>query len=104
MDWDGLEAMHLAQDLPPAVPAVTSRTPVPVYARRRQVGRVTSTTWSPILKKAIALASVNEPNAASGSALQVEWTVEARRGRVDAVVVDLPFFNPPRKTEVISPA
>jgi hypothetical protein len=27
----------------------------------------------------------------------VEWTVEARRGRVPARVVPLPFFDPPRK-------
>src|SRR5439155_9616131 len=104
MDWDGIERLHLEQDLPPAVPAVTSRTPAPLYAKRKQVGRVTSTTWSPILKKAIALASVPAAHATLGTELEVEWTVEARRGRVDAVVVDLPFFNPPRKTAVTAGA
>jgi hypothetical protein len=27
----------------------------------------------------------------------MEWTVEAVRGTVAATVVDLPFFDPPRK-------
>jgi aminomethyltransferase len=104
MDWDGIEALHTAQDLPPAVPPVTSREHVPLYSDRRQVGRVTSTTWSPILKKALALASVAADHSSAGTKLQIEWTVEAYRGRVDAVVVDLPFFNPPRKTAVAAPA
>jgi aminomethyltransferase len=100
IDWAGIEAINADQDLPPAVPATTSRVPVPLFANRRQVGRVTSTTWSPILKKAIALASVVAEFATAGTKLQVEWTVEARRGRVDGTVVDLPFFDPPRKTAI----
>jgi hypothetical protein len=27
----------------------------------------------------------------------MEWTVEGRRGRIGATVVDMPFFDPPRK-------
>jgi aminomethyltransferase len=102
MEWAGIEALHLDQDLPPVVPPVTSRMHVPVYAGRRQVGRVTSSTWSPILKKALGLASVAAAHSTPGTSLEVEWTVEARRGRVGAKVVDLPFFNPPRKTAVVS--
>jgi aminomethyltransferase len=48
------------------------------------VGRATSTSWSPILKKAIALASVAKEHAEEGTALDVEWTVEARRSRAPA--------------------
>ena len=102
IDWAGIEALNAAQDLPPAVPAVTSRVPVPVFAGRRQVGRATSTSWSPILKKAIALASVAAEHATTGETVEVEWTVEARRGRAGATVVDLPFFNPPRKTAMLA--
>jgi hypothetical protein len=29
--------------------------------------------------------------------VQLEWTVEGRRGRAQATVVPLPFFDPPRK-------
>jgi glycine cleavage system T protein (aminomethyltransferase) len=97
IEWDGIERMHAAQGLPPTVPAAASRAPVPVYAGRRQIGRVTSSTWSPTLKTMIALASVGAKHAETGTELWVEWTVEGRRGKVVATVVDLPFFDPPRK-------
>ena len=96
-EWDSIAAIHERQDLPPAVSPMTSRVPVPVFDGKRQVGRATSTAWSPILKKAIALASVDASEAKPGTDLQIEWTVEARRGSVAAKVVDLPFFDPPRK-------
>ena len=63
----------------------------------RQIGRVTSLGWSPILKKPIALASVPASHESAGSRLSVEWTVEGRRGRVGATVVELPFLDLPRK-------
>ena len=97
IDWDGIERLHVAVGLPPVMAATTSRIPVPVYLGRRQVGRVTSMTWSPTLKQAIALASVAAAHARPGTRVEAEWTVEARRGRVEATVVDLPFFDPPRK-------
>jgi len=95
--WEGIEAMHAAQGLSPVVPAAAWRTPVPVYLGRRQVGRATSGTWSPILKKNIALASVEAFASEVGTRLDVEWTVEAHRGRVTAAVADLPFLDLPRK-------
>jgi aminomethyltransferase len=69
-----------------------------VYSDGRQVGRATTTTWSPILKKLIALATVAAPHVAEGSPLEFEVTVEAVRHRVPAMVVKTPFFNPSRKT------
>ena len=97
IDWTGIESLFAAQDLPPILSPLTSRVPVPVYAGRRQAGRATSTTWSPILKKAVALASLSKEHAEEGTRVEVEWTVEARRGRAPATVVPLPFFDPPRK-------
>jgi aminomethyltransferase len=95
--WEGLEKLYAAQDLPPVMSPATSRAPVPVFDGRRQVGRATSTTWSPTLKRAIALASVDKRFAEAGTKLLIEWTVEARRRRVPATVTKLPFFDPPRK-------
>jgi glycine cleavage system T protein (aminomethyltransferase) len=95
--WAGIEALYASQDLPPVLSPHTSREAVPVYSGRKQIGRATSTAWSPNLKKAIALASVAQESAEDGTELLVEWTVEARRGRVAAKVVPLPFFDPPRK-------
>jgi aminomethyltransferase len=95
--WEGLERLYSAQDLPPVMSPATSRVPVPVFEGKRQVGRATSTTWSPTLKRAIALASVEKRYSEPGTKLLIEWTVEAKRGRVPARVTKLPFFDPPRK-------
>jgi aminomethyltransferase len=96
--WTEIEALYTAVGLPTQVPTAASRVPVPVYRGRRQVGKATSTTWSPVLKKLIALATVDAPHCATGTRLEVEVTVEAVRHRVRADVVPTPFFNPPRKT------
>jgi aminomethyltransferase len=71
-----------------------------VYRGGQQVGKATSTTWSPTLKKMIALACVSRGHSAAGNMLKMEMTVEAARRTVSAKVVPLPFFNPPRKTAV----
>jgi aminomethyltransferase len=97
VDWDGLEEMYAQHGLPPTVPAVAWRTHVPVYANRRQIGRATSGTWSPLLKRNIALGSLPAAFERPGTAVRVEWTVEARRGLLDATVVPLPFLDLPRK-------
>ena len=98
MDWVEIEELYEKFGLTPAAPAQASRVHVPVYSGSRQVGKATSTTWSPLLKKMIALASVDRAHAVEGSKLQMEITVEAVRQKVTATVVKLPFFNPQRKT------
>jgi len=97
LDWYDIEGLYDAQGLPPAISPTVDRSPVPVFSGSRQVGRATSHGWSPILKQAIALASVPPQYEAIGSPLAVEWTVEGRRGRVGATVVELPFLDLPRK-------
>jgi aminomethyltransferase len=98
LEWQAVEALYEALHLPPQVPAAASRVPVPVYHHGVQAGKATSTTWSPVLKKMIALATVEARLAATGTRLEMEVTVEAVRHRVGATVVQTPFFNPPRKT------
>jgi aminomethyltransferase len=97
LDWYDIEGLYDAQGLPPAVSPSVDRSPVPVFAGGRQVGRATSHGWSPILKQAIALASVGPQLEPVGTRLSVEWTVEGRRGRVGATVVELPFLELARK-------
>src|SRR5262245_12074410 len=98
VDWTEVEKRYEAFGLTPSVPSTASRTAVPVYAGGEQAGKATSSTWSPTLKKMIALASLGTAHAAKGTRLDMELTVEAVRQRVGVTVVDLPFFNPPRKT------
>ena len=53
-----VEALYEKLGLAPQIPATASRVAVPVYRDGAQVGKATSTTWSPTLKKLIALATV----------------------------------------------
>jgi aminomethyltransferase len=97
IEWSEVEAIYERLGLPPAVGATASRTAVPVYRSGRQVGRATTTTWSPVLKKMVALATIERPHYVEGSKVQMEVTVEAARHSVTATVTKTPFFNPPRK-------
>ncbi len=83
--------------LPPEFPLAAWRGGVPVYRDERQIGHATTGAWSPILKKYIALATVNKQCAVPGKVVQVEVTVEHRRKTASATVVKTPFFDPPRK-------
>jgi aminomethyltransferase len=97
INWDDVERLYDAIGLVPQVPDTASRVAVPVYRGGLQIGKATSTTWSPSLKKMIALASISSEHAALGAEFQVEFTVEAVRHKVRATTNALPFFNPPRK-------
>jgi aminomethyltransferase len=98
IDWPALEKLYATVGLTPRLAGRTSRVPVPVYNKSgKQVGQVTSSTFSPILKKYIALATVESQYAAPGTQLNMEVTVEYSRKQAPATVVKLPFFEPERK-------
>ncbi len=61
ISWDAIEALYGALKLPTQVATTASRVHVPVYKGGRQVGRATSTSWSPTLKQLIALATIDAP-------------------------------------------
>ena len=100
ISWNEVEALYDKMDMAPQVPSMASRVAVPVYRGGKHIGKATSTTWSPTLKKMIALACINRQSAVLDNTLQVEMTVEAVRHTVSAKVVSMPFFNPARKTAV----
>jgi aminomethyltransferase len=100
VDWVEVEELHERFGLTPAAPSQASRVAVPVYVGEKQVGKATTTAFSPLLKKLIALASVDTAHSQVGTKLQMEITIEAVRQRVTARIVKLPFFNPERKTAV----
>ncbi|MEX0834320.1 MAG: aminomethyltransferase family protein [Actinomycetota bacterium] len=97
ISWAGIEGLFAKHDLPPEVSPMVSREPTPLYVTGTQVGRATSTTWSPNLKKMVAIASVDAGYESPGTPLELEWTVEGERGRVEATVVPLPFLDLARK-------
>jgi aminomethyltransferase len=98
VSWEELEALYAGFNLPPSLPVTARRDALPIYAEDgRQVGQATSHTWSPILKKYLAIASVRPGFEAKGTKLQIEHTVEYERRKVTATVAQLPFFDPERK-------
>jgi aminomethyltransferase len=98
IDWPAVERLYEELGMAPQLAAAASRVAVPVYKAGAQVGRATTTTWSPVLKQLIALATIDAPHFAEGSTVDFEITIEAVRHLVPARVVKTPFFNPKRKT------
>ena len=97
-DWSEVEALYERVSLPPVAPAAASRVAVPVRRDGQQIGRATTTAWSPTLKRLVALGTIDAPFFATGTRVEVEFTVEAVHHYVKAAVVETPFFSPPRKT------
>jgi aminomethyltransferase len=100
IDWTEVEKLYEAVGLPPAVSPIASRLAVPVFRNGDQIGKATSTAWSPVLKKMIGLATVKREFEKPGTDIEVEITVEAIRHRVRARVTKTPFYNPKQKTAV----
>jgi aminomethyltransferase len=98
VNWSEVETVYERYELPPVAPAAASRAAVPVVLGGRQIGRATTTAWSPTLKRLIALATIDAPHFEIGASVKIEMTVEGTRHFVGAAVVPTPFFHPPRKT------
>ena len=98
VDWDDLEQLFAEHKLPPEVPSGGWRQAVPVYDMDGNfIGQATSGTWSPLLKKNLALATVYADHGKIGNKVRFEVTVEYQRRTVTATVVKKPFFDPERK-------
>lgn len=97
VEWDSLEQLHLAHELPPHLPVIPWRTSIPIYRDGQQIGYASSGCWSPLLKSYLALAHLRAPHGVPGTPVRIELTVEHQRQQADAVVRALPFFNPDRK-------
>jgi len=94
VEWTGMERLFHQVGLPPQIPSTTLRASLPVFAGIAQVGYASSSTWSPVLKKYIALAHIKKPHFATGADLLMEVTVEHQRKYAPAKVVKTPFYEP----------
>ena len=100
INWDETEALYSKYGLPPEVGNMAWRTSIPVYSdksKSRQIGYATSGTWSPVLKKNIALTTLEKKFEDIGSEIEIEYTVEHTRYSVRAIIRKAQFFNPERK-------
>lgn len=94
VDWTGMERLFTDVGLPPQLPGMAMRGSLPILSGGVQVGYASTATWSPLLKKYIALAHVRRPYHSAGAWLQLEVTVEHQRRYAPARVVALPFYEP----------
>ena len=97
VDLKSLEAVFASFGMPLHLPYQSWTEAVPIYSGSRQIGKATSGTWSPILKKYIAIARLKPRYARPGTMVDMEVTIDAQRKQAKATVVKMPFFNPPRK-------
>ena len=97
IEWSELESHYRNAGLAPGLPSTAWRTSTPLYYNRNQVGYATSGTWSPILKRYIALAHLKSDYSQNGTELEFEIKVEHFKKTTKAKVVNAPFFNPERK-------
>ena len=100
----GLEIDHLAFSrahaelgLTTAYPFIPWRAVTPLFRDGEQIGYATCGTWSPTIKRYIALAQVAPSAAQMGAVLTIDLLIDRGRRPFDAKVVPLPFFNPARK-------
>jgi aminomethyltransferase len=94
VEWEGMQRLFADVGLPPQIPAMAARGSLPVKAGNVQVGYVSTATWSPLLKKYIALAHLQKPYYEVGTNVSMEVTVEHHRRHAPAKVVKLPFYEP----------
>lgn len=100
VEWNGMEQLFKDVGLPPQIPGMALRASLPVLVGNVQVGYASTSTWSPLLKKYIALAHLQRPyyeipeGDEDGMNVRMEITVEHHRQHAPARVVKLPFYEP----------
>lgn len=94
VEWEGLEKLYASVGLPPQIPGMAIRASLPVMHNGKQIGYASTSTWSPVLKKYIALAHLQRPHHEPGSRVAMEVTVEHHRLHAPATVVKTPFYEP----------
>jgi aminomethyltransferase len=100
VEWNGVERLFKDVGLPPQIPGMAVRGSLPVLVGGVQVGYVSTSTWSPLLKKYIALVHLQRPYFEVGTDVRMEVTVEHHRQHAPARVVKLPFYEPEWKKSV----
>ena len=94
VNWEGMEKLFKESGLPPQIPGMAMRASLPILVGNAQVGYASTSSWSPLLKKYIALAHLQKPYYEVGTNVRMEITVEHQRRHAPAKVVELPFYEP----------
>ncbi|MCJ7557665.1 MAG: aminomethyltransferase family protein [Gammaproteobacteria bacterium] len=94
IDWVAMEKLYAEVGLPPQIPGTAVRASMPVMRDNVQVGYASTASWSPLLKKYVALAHLQKPYHELDADVQMEITVNHQRKYAAAKVVKLPFYDP----------
>jgi aminomethyltransferase len=97
LDLNVFEDAYLDLGYPIEHPLRAWRHVTPLMRKGETIGRATSGTFSPLLKRSIALGFLPVKHAAVGSTVGIEWQIEETRQSIPATVVPLPFLDLPRK-------
>jgi len=97
LDLNVFEDAYLDLGYPIEHPLRAWRHVTPLTRKGETIGRATSGTFSPLLKRSIALGFLPTKHAAVGSTVGIEWQIEETRQSIPATVVPLPFLDLPRK-------
>ena len=97
IDLGALEKIYAEFGMPLQLPQEAWADATPIFREGKQIGKATSGTWSPVLKKYIAIARVKPECAAPGTIVELQEIIEAQNRLVRAKVVKTPFFDPERK-------
>jgi aminomethyltransferase len=100
LDVVAMERLYARWGMPLPLPQRPWADAVPIYAdadQKKHIGRGTSGSWSPVLKKYVVIARLEPGFAGLGSRVFIEEMIEAVSYSVPATVVAMPFFDPPRK-------
>ena len=97
LDLNVFEAAYLDLGYPIEHPLRAWRHVTPLTRKGETIGRATSGTFSPLLKRSIALGFLPTKHAEVGSTVGIEWQIEETRQTIPATVVPLPFLDLPRK-------
>jgi aminomethyltransferase len=99
LDWQDYDRIYNAAGLIPPKDHTPIQEELFVYDDEiRQVGYASSSMYSPILQRHIAMARVRPELAKPGMPLRLEVDVNHRYEYVRATTVRMPLYNPARKT------
>ncbi len=101
IDHKEFERQHHELGLTVPYPFMAWREVIPLYVDGAQIGYATSGVWSPTLKKYIALGHVKPGYTEPGRVVTIDLTIDRFRRPFNAKVTKLPFFNPPRKKDIL---
>ena len=93
IDWRGVVGLYRDSDIPPEVTPQVIRFPLPILHDGSRIGRATSVTWSPTVRKVIGFAHVAADHTGAGTPVTVEWRAGPVDGEVGATLVALPHYR-----------